>query len=905
MAASRILVAPESCLNLAVSSDASTSTNNTEPAPGRQRTTLSTRAFLRLLSVLLLGGLAQSTLQAQTASFSSAVTTLGGGFNNPAGVAVDASGNVYVADIENNAVYEVPPGCTSVSCVKTLGGGFNGPQGVAVDASGNVYVADTNNIVVKEIRQGCVPSNCVITDLPSHAGFPPPPRGRPNGVTVDGAGNVYVASGQFVYEIPSGCASSSCVIVLGGGFLSGLYGLAVDSSGNIDVANVNQGVYRIPPGCTVAEYNDDNCTITQMGPNFNFPYDVALDASGNIYVAADGVYEMPANCTSAAYANSDCTITTLGGGFGVPTEGVAVDASGNVYVGNTIQSKVQEIQRQGVNFGAVAVGTSGPVATLYFNFTAADTVTTSMLTQGAAGLDFVDAESGSCDPNGSTYASSAGSSCTVDVIFSPKYAGARYGAVVLSDASGVIATAYIYGTGTGPLVALTPGIITTVAGNGTQGYSGDGGAATSAELSFPYGVPVDASGNIYIADSFNNRIRKVSPNGIITTVAGNGTQGYSRDGGAATSAELGQPFGVAVDGSGNIYIADVVNNRIRMVTASTGIITTVAGNGTLGSSGDGGAATSAELLDPTGVALDGSGNLYIADRANDRIRKVTASTGIITTVAGNGTQGYSGDGGAATSAELSGPFAVTVDASGNIYIADEYNQRIRKVTVSTGIITTVAGNGTQGYSGDGGAATSAELSNVLSVAVDASGNIYFADTNNNRIREVAVSTGMISTLVGSGTGGYSGDGGAATSAELNQPVGVFVDGSGNLYIADYANGRIRNVNVATAALNFANTNVGSQSSDSPQTVTLQNIGNAPLTFPVPGTGENPSISANFTLDSSTTCPEVMTSSSAGMLAAGATCTLAVDFIPTTAGPISGTAILTDNNLNVVICHANH
>lgn len=179
MAASRILVAPESCLKLAVSSDASTSTNNTEPAPGRQRTTLSTRAFLRLLSVLLLGGLAQSTLQAQTASFSSAVTTLGGGFNNPAGVAVDASGNVYVADIENNAVYEVPPGCTSVSCVKTLGGGFNGPQGVAVDASGNVYVADTNNIVVKEIRQGCVPSNCVITDLPSHAGFPPPPEGAP------------------------------------------------------------------------------------------------------------------------------------------------------------------------------------------------------------------------------------------------------------------------------------------------------------------------------------------------------------------------------------------------------------------------------------------------------------------------------------------------------------------------------------------------------------------------------------------------------------------------------------------------------------------------------------------------------------------------------------------------------
>ena len=217
-------------------------------------------------------------------------------------------------------------------------------------------------------------------------------------------------------------------------------------------------------------------------------------------------------------------------------------------------------------------------------------------------------------------------------------------------------------------------------------------------------MAVDASGNLYIADTGNNRIRKVSATGIITTVAGNGSAGYSGDGGPATSAQLDGPEGVAVDGSGNLYIADTCNNRIRKVSA-TGIITTVAGNGSAGYSGDGGPATSAQLSLPAGVAVDGSGNLYIADSGNNRIRKVSA-TGIITTVAGNGSPGYSGDGGPATSAQLNQPAGVAVDASGNLYIADSSNNRIRKVS-ATGIITTVAGNGFDGYSGDGGPATSA------------------------------------------------------------------------------------------------------------------------------------------------------------------------------------------------------
>jgi trimeric autotransporter adhesin len=331
-----------------------------------------------------------------------------------------------------------------------------------------------------------------------------------------------------------------------------------------------------------------------------------------------------------------------------------------------------------------------------------------------------------------------------------------------------------------------------VAGTGSYGYSGDGGQATSAVFSSPDDVTADASGNIYIADSSNNRIRMVTKsNGIINTVAGTGSSGYSGDGGQATSAALNYPRGITADTSGNIYIADTYNNRIRMVTKSTGIISTVAGSGSYGYSGDGGQATSSTLYNPRTVATDESGNIYIADSANYRIRMVTKSTGIISTVAGTGYSGYSGDGGQATSAALNYPYGVAVDASGNIYIADTYNHRIRMVTKSTGIISTVAGTGYSGYSGDGGQATSAALYYSCGVAVDASGNIYIADTDSYRIRMVTKSTGIISTVAGTGSYSYSGDGGQATSATLYNPRGVTIDASGTIYVADAGNNRIR------------------------------------------------------------------------------------------------------------------
>jgi trimeric autotransporter adhesin len=332
-----------------------------------------------------------------------------------------------------------------------------------------------------------------------------------------------------------------------------------------------------------------------------------------------------------------------------------------------------------------------------------------------------------------------------------------------------------------------------VAGTGSVGKSGDGGLATSAMFYKTRGVAVDASGNIYVVDSWNHRIRLVTKStGIITTVAGTGSGGYSGDGGLATSLKLYFPTGVAIDASGNIYIADNNNDRIRMITTSTGIMSTVAGTGSGGYSGDGGLATSAELRLPSGVALDASGNIYIADNANSCIRMVTKSTGIISTVAGTGSYGSSGDGGLATSAMFYNPYGVALDASGNIYIADTRNHRIRLVTKSTGIVTTVAGTGSGSYSGDGGLATSLKLNFPAGVAIDASGNIYIADSSNNRIRMVTMSTGIMSTVAGSGLDDYSGDGGLATSAALNSPLGVAL-ASGNIYIADNNNHCIRMV----------------------------------------------------------------------------------------------------------------
>jgi trimeric autotransporter adhesin len=344
------------------------------------------------------------------------------------------------------------------------------------------------------------------------------------------------------------------------------------------------------------------------------------------------------------------------------------------------------------------------------------------------------------------------------------------------------------------------GMILTVAGSGPSagGYEGDGGKATNAKMSWVTAVSVDKAGNIYLSDGAANTVRKVSTEGTITRFAGtfigfnvvNPTPYYG-DGGPATSAHLDTPLMVFADGAGNVFISDASNNVVRKV--SDGVISTIAGTGMQGYNGDGGPATSASLFVPNGIATDAEGNVYFSDSQNNAIRMISKSTGHITTIAGLGpaNAGYSGDQGPASLATLDYPLGLAMGADGNLYISDSGNNVIRKI--SDGVISTIAGTGGQGYSGDGSLATEGTFLSLKGIAVDAEGNVFVADAGNNAIRKIDAVTGILSTVAGTGEQGYAGDGGAATSAQLANPWGVAVDNAGNIYIADTNNSAVRMV----------------------------------------------------------------------------------------------------------------
>ncbi|OGG55371.1 MAG: hypothetical protein A3F84_06175 [Candidatus Handelsmanbacteria bacterium RIFCSPLOWO2_12_FULL_64_10] len=466
-----------------------------------------------------------------------------------------------------------------------------------------------------------------------------------------------------------------------------------------------------------------------------------------------------------------------------------------------------------------------------------------------------------------------GDTARVTVTFAPFSAGAKSASLSIShNAAGSPATAALSGVGTGTIPLGGPGIITTFAGSGPAGsnqggFSGDGRLATIARLNHPSGVAADRNGNVYIVDTYNNRIRRVGPDGIITTFAGTGFWDFSGDGGQATQATFKYPQGIAVDTAGVVYIADTNNDRIRRV-GKDGVITTFAGGG--GSFGDGGPATQARLSSPQGVAVDTRGNVYIADNQNQRIRRV-GPNGVITTFAGGGSD--FGEGIPATQASLSYPNDVAVDARGNVYFTD--SGRIRRVGPD-GILTTFAGTGNWDFSGDGGPARLASLRDPQGVAVDVRGFVYIADAGNHRIRRVDPN-GIITTFSGTGFQEFSGDGGQASLAGLSRPQGVAVNASGVLYIADSENQRIRRVGstwtdgpfvvLSTPSLTFDNTSVGSTSQ---RQVTIFNVGNQSLTITgVAATGLDPS---HFTASPTT-----------ATVAAGDTALITVTFAPTSSG----------------------
>ena len=602
---------------------------------------------------------------------------------------------------------------------------------------------------------------------------------NPSGVALDGAGNLYIATGHRIRKVDAAGVISTVAGdgTQGGGGdggpavaaqLSSPAGVALDGAGNLYIADErNHRIRKVDAAGVISTVAGDGTQGGGYGgfggdggpataAQLNFPQGVALDGAGNLYIAdywnqrirkvdAAGVISTVAGDGTSDYGGD--------GGDGGPAtaaqlnfpQGVALDGAGNLYIATG--HRIRKVDAAGVISTVAGDGTRG---------------------SGGYGGD--------------------GGPAVAALLSGP------YG--VALDGAGNL---YIADRDNHRIRKVdSAGVISTVAGAGTYGFGGDGGPAVAAQLDTPYGVAVDGAGNLYIADRNNHRIRKVDSAGAISTVAGGGPIG---DGGAAVAAQLYSPQGVAPDGAGNLYIADLGNRRIRKVDAA-GVISTVAGAGTRGYGGDGGAATEAQL-GPRGVALDGAGNLYIADQNNHRIRKVDAA-GVISTVAGDGTRGSGGDGGPAVAAQLDLPNGVALDGLGNLYIADTGNHRIRKVDAA-GVISTVAGDGevgfgAGGYGGDGGPATAAQLSFPRGVAVDGAGNLYIADSSNNRIRKVDAA-GVISTVAGSGEvgfgeGGYGGDGGPAVAAQLDWPIGVAVDGAGNLYIADYLNHRIRKVDAA-------------------------------------------------------------------------------------------------------------
>jgi trimeric autotransporter adhesin len=638
--------------------------------------------------------------------------------------------------------------------------------------------------------------------------FSSPSQHRVYGVAVDGSIRFVAGANSSGYSGDGGPATAAQ--------LDSPYGVAVDSAGNLYIADAynhrvrkvsTAGVISTVAGIGVGGYSGDGGPA--IAAQLYYPINVAVDSAGNVYIAdfvnarirmvtAGGVISTVAGNGNWGYSGDGGPATAAS--LNMPS-GIAVDSAGNLYIGDSRNNRVRMVTAGGIISTVAGNGRSGYSGDGDGGQATAASLNepTGVAVDSAGNLYISDSGDNRIRKVGadgiiSTAAGDNGGSIGDGGPATSARLSSPYG--LAFDSAGNL---YIADSENNRIRKVNAaGIISTVAGIGEYGYSGDGGSATGALLDGPMGVAYDLAGNLFIADTYNNRIRKVTPAGIISTVAGNGNSGYGGDSGQATAAQLSNPSGVAVDYSGNLFIADTYNNRIRKVTPA-GIISTVAGNGTSGFSGDGSQATAAKLSQPAGVSVDYSGNLFIADSSNNRIRKVTTA-GVISTVAGNGSWGYSGDGGPATTAQIGYPYGVAVDFSGNLYIADRYNYRIRKVTAGT--ISTFAGNGNWGYSGDGGPATAAQIGAPYGVAVDYLGNLFIADTYNYSIRMVTAA-GIISTVAGNGDPGYNGDGSLATAAQLNSPYGVAVDYSGNLFIADTYNYRIRRItNIVT--VDFSN-----------------------------------------------------------------------------------------------------
>jgi sugar lactone lactonase YvrE len=596
---------------------------------------------------------------------------------------------------------------------------FYYPDGVAVDSSGNVYVADTSNNLIRKITPAGV-----VTTL----------AGSGSQGSTDGTG---VAAS---FNIPTG--------------------VAVDSSGNVYVADSGNNLIRkITPAGVVNTFagsgTQGSTDGTGVAASFNNPFGVAVDSSGNVYVA-DEYNNLVRKITSGG------VVTTFASGFFYPT-GVAVDASGNIYVADSVNQIVWEFNSSGSVITSSSSGfSSSPIGV------AVDSSGNVYVTEGQANI----IQKGTL---GSSFTTFAGSGSPGLANGTGTAASFNSPAGIAVDSSGNVYVAD--GTNNEIRKITSSGVVTTLAGAGPLVTGATNGTGTAASFSNPWGMTVDSSGNVYVADSYNSLIRKITSTGVVTTLAGGA---WTFTDGTGTAAGFAIPTAVAVDSSGNVYAADTFSNSIRKIT-SGGVVTTLAGGGSgtwfYGNAPGSinGTGSAASFNSPEGLAIDSSGNIYVADEGNNMIRKIT-SGGVVTTFAGSGSQGSAN--GTGTAASFYSPFAIAVDGSDNIYVADTYNNLIRKITPG-GVVTTLAGSGSQGSADGTGAAAS--FNRPFGITADSAGYVYVADTHNNLIRKITPS-GVVSTVIGQFTSNFNTVGLPLANSTLQTPMGITVRGA-LLYIS--------------------------------------------------------------------------------------------------------------------------
>jgi hypothetical protein len=870
--------------------------------PGSARRSLGRRALQLVACLLALPGALCAQTAAHYAGVQTTVANVGSVGSGPGYVAVDSAGNVYIGLPDSGDVFKVVPTGPGTFAAPTLVDPslVGSLLGLTVDSFGNVYLLTT-------VGTGGSRASAISEYSPSGSGFAAPTTitaatftgGNSGdyvlGLAADAAGDLYVLVNnhtshvsRVVVETLSGSVYTQTPLITG--LPAAVYGIAVDSAGNLYITgdNVVTKETRVSAG---------NYTSSTVGSGLGVGgggvgNSVAVDPSGDLYVSdlnGSVVFKLTPDGIGGY------TQTTAYVGFSTPY-GVATDTAGHLYVANYGATQVYYESQDAINLGSLPVGTASASYTLSFVFDAAGTIgSPAVVTQGAGAADFAIigglGAGGTCLQMAISHTFNPGDSCTVKLSFTPLAPGARQGAVQLvnnaTPAAG-IATAYLVGTGLGPLAGFDSGKVSTV--------------QTAASLSYPSSIAVAEDGDLFFVDNGSCEIYRL-PSGTTTAsvIAGSSTtcpnSSPSGDGGLATAATFSSPWRVAVDGRGDLFIADA--KVVRRIDAVTHDISAFAGTySSSGHSADGTLGVNALLNDAYAIASDGSGNLYIADSGNSVVQKVGALTGQLSTVAGvfnAGAGGFGGDTGLATLAALNAPGGLAIDGAGNVYIADTANNLVRKVAAGTGIITTIAGvapaaysggagPGNSGYSGDGNLATLAYLHSPQGLAVDPAGNVYIADTGNDVVRKVSAATGIITTAAGvynGSTAVYTGDGGSAKLAGFGKIQDVAIDGAGNLYLADAQNHVIRVVAAANGAAGFGSSylNTATAALD----VALTNDGNTALMLTAL------TVPAGFNLNGAdTTC------SASTTLVAGHICVLGIEFQPVAAGAATGTFALTDN-----------